>query len=59
MDRLIYLTYPLVAACLLCGMKIAKQNTYHEDFLSLAQAKCLQGYCLLLIMVHHISLKLC
>lgn len=59
MDFLIYLVYPLLIVLLLWGNKIANKGEYWEDFLSLKQTKCLQGFCLVVIMVHHISLKLC
>lgn len=59
MDYLIYLIYPMVAIALLWGLRIAPKGEYWDDFLSIGQTKCLQGFCLVVIMVHHASLKLC
>ena len=59
MDFLIYLVYPLIIFILLWKAKIADKGSFFDDYLSLSQAKCIQGFCLVMIMLHHCSQKLC
>ncbi|MBQ7933706.1 MAG: acyltransferase [Lachnospiraceae bacterium] len=59
MDKLVYLIYPLLAVVLLWGVKIYKQGTWNEGFLSLSQTKALQGFCTICIMLHHAGQKTC
>ncbi len=48
--------YPVVIIILmLFGAKLAKKKTFHEDFLSLQNAKILQGIAALGVMLHHLT----
>ena len=59
MDYLIYLVYPLIILLLLWKVKIADKGAFYDDYFSLSQTKCIQGLCLVMIMLHHCSQKLC
>lgn len=59
MDKLVYLTYPVMAVILTIGATWYGKDTWNEEFMSLKQSKYIQGYMALSIMVHHIAQETC
>lgn len=59
MDKLVYLTYPLMLFVILFGAKWSKKGSWNEEFLSLQQTKYIQGYLAVCIMLHHIGQETC
>lgn len=59
MNKLVYLTYPVMLAILLIGSKFSRKNEWNEDFMSLEQSKYIQGYFAICIMLHHIGQETC
>ena len=59
MDKIIYLSYPIMLLVLLIGSKWSKKGEWNEEFMTLKQTKYLQGYFALCIMMHHIGQETC
>lgn len=59
MDKLVYLTYPLMLVLLLAGAKWSKSGTWNEEFMTLKQTKYIQGFMAICIMLHHIGQETC
>lgn len=59
MDQLIYIVYILILVLLFFKCQFEKKSEYNADYMSLSQVKSIQGYAAVLIMLHHISQKLC
>lgn len=56
---LVYLIYLVLLMILLWKVQFAADNTWNDGFLSVGQTKCIQGFCAICIMLHHISQKTC
>lgn len=59
MDKLVYLTYPVMAVVLTIGATWYGKDKWNEEFFSLKQTKYIQGYIALSIMIHHIAQETC
>ncbi len=59
MDKLIYLTYPILIFCFFFKAKFFKKGEWNDQAFSLKQTKALQGFLALCIMFHHIGQKTC
>lgn len=59
MDKLVYLTYPIMILVLLIGAKWYRKGQWNESFMSIEQSKLWQGYFALCIMLHHVSQETC
>lgn len=51
----LYLVYPLLAALLLIGIKSAPKGEFYDESLPLSSAKCLQGFCVVAVILHHVT----
>lgn len=59
MDKLVYLTYPVLLLIILVGSKWYGKGEWNEEFLSLNQTKNIQGLLAVCIMLHHIGQETC
>jgi len=59
MDKLVYLTYPVMLAILLVGAKWSRKGEWNDEFMTLSQTKYIQGFLTLVIMLHHIGQETC
>lgn len=59
MDKLVYLTYPILLIMLLFGGKIYKKGQWNDEFLTLQQTKYIQGFVAVCIMLHHVGQETC
>lgn len=59
MEKLVYLTYPVMLVILLVGAKWNRKGSWNEEFMNLGQTKYLQGFLALCIMLHHIGQETC
>lgn len=60
MDKLVYLSYPILLLILLWGARFyPKKDQWNEGFLSLEQTKALQGFMAICILFHHMGQKTC
>ena len=53
----IFYIYIFLPVILFWGSRIVKEGTWNEAFLSIEQSKAFQGFCVIVIAVHHISQK--
>lgn len=59
MDKLVYLTYPIILLALLWGGKFYRKGQWNEEFMTLKQTKYIQGFIALCIMLHHVGQETC
>jgi len=59
MNLLVYLYYPIIVLALLWGAKVFKKREWNEEWFSVRQTKSLQGFCAILVMLHHCAQKTC
>ncbi len=59
MEWAIYLPYAALLLLLSLGIRCHGRGKWNEEWLSLGQAKMLQGFMAVLIMFHHMAQKTC
>lgn len=55
MDKLVYLCYPILILLFVWGAKWSPKKQFNDEFMSIKQVKCIQGFAAVLIMMHHIG----
>lgn len=58
-NNLVYLTYPLLFAIWFIGSKWHGHRKFNEEFMSLGQAKYMQGLMAICVFLHHAAQKTC